>query len=208
MLHSAYGDVVVREDIDVVFRVLAEFGSGRILENRLQRAQHESAVELRRDAGVVVSDRDVARDAEFHREADADDVGAHRIDAGGFGIERDQLGVLQFLQPCIELRGCRDEFVLAGEGPVAGVCGICRACGSDCSGDGLFARRCERIATEVARTVVRSLRLVQLFQRSLEFVARIQLTQQRSVFCAWDQIHRCQRQGHVGLDRDQRARQR
>ncbi|CAM5321889.1 hypothetical protein RLIN73S_06475 [Rhodanobacter lindaniclasticus] len=111
-----HGDAVVRQDVDVVLRVLAQLGPRRVLEDRLQRGQHGIAIELRRHAGVVVAERDVAGPARLHREAEADDVRAHRVEAGGLGVERDQLGVAQFLQPGVELRLGGDEFVLAGSG--------------------------------------------------------------------------------------------
>ncbi len=123
MLQPLYGDAVMAEHVDVVLRVLAELRLAGVLEHWFQRGQHAVAIELRRHTGIVVAQRYVAGVARFHREADADDLCAHRIDAGGFGVERDQFGVAKLFQPGVELRLGGDQFVVAR-------CGKCRIWGA------------------------------------------------------------------------------
>ena len=57
------------------------------------RAPRRAAAALARQAGV--QQRQIGRLAGLHAEADADDLGPHRVERAGLGVERDQLGRLQ-----------------------------------------------------------------------------------------------------------------
>ncbi len=89
---AAQLDAVVGEHVHVEFQMLPELGVRRILQQRPQRLEHARALELRGRAGIVVRQRHIGRMARLDAEGDADDLRAHVVEAGGLGIEREQLG--------------------------------------------------------------------------------------------------------------------
>ena len=91
--------------------MLADLELVRVFQNRLERAQHRVAIQLLRHADVGMGQRDVGRFVGLHRERQAHQLRLLRIDAGGFGVEGNQLGVVQFFQPGIEPRLIEDGFV-------------------------------------------------------------------------------------------------
>ncbi len=104
----------IGQDIDVVLGVLTDLGLGRVLQNRLERAQHRIAVELSRHAHVGMRQRDIGRFAGLDGEGHADQLGLLGVEAGGSVSKAMQLGAAQLLQPGVELRLLQDALVIAG----------------------------------------------------------------------------------------------
>ncbi len=102
----------VGQHVDVVLGVLADLGLVRVFEQRFERAQHGVAVELCRHAHVGMRQGHVGGLERRHREGHPDQLGDLRIDAGGLGVEGEQLGGLQLLQPGVEPRLVENGFVL------------------------------------------------------------------------------------------------
>jgi hypothetical protein len=100
-IEAHHDRVVIGRDVDpaapqhdhVVFEIVPDLEHRRVLEQRLQLRQHHRAIELHRLFGEHVAaamrDRNVARLVGLERHADADQLGAGRIDAGGLGVDRD-----------------------------------------------------------------------------------------------------------------------
>ena len=110
--HAAHLDAVVHQHVHVVLAVLADLGLRRILQQRLERAKHGIKLELLRHTHIGMTQRHIGRLARLDGERHADQLGALSIDAGGFGIEGEALGVLQALEPGIELGRIEDRGVL------------------------------------------------------------------------------------------------
>ena len=108
--HAAHGDAAVLvavegavgEDVHVELGVLADLELVRVFQQRLERPQHRIAVQLLRRVGVVMGQRDVRSFISLHREGNANQLRLMGIDPGGFGIEGEQRGVLELLQPDVE----------------------------------------------------------------------------------------------------------
>ena len=111
--HAGEVDAGIQEHVGVVLEVVTELGAARILENRLQRRQHARAVELLRRAGVDVAQRHVGSRAWHDAERHADDLGAHVLEAGGLGVEGEQLRLAQCAEPALEIFPATDGFVVA-----------------------------------------------------------------------------------------------
>ena len=73
-----------------------------------------------RHADVGVGQRDVGRFVGLYGERQAYQLRLLRIDAGGFGVEGEQLGVVEFFQPDVETRLIEDGFVLRLQTSAAG----------------------------------------------------------------------------------------
>ncbi len=110
--HAAHPDAVVHQHVHVVFAVLADLGLGRILQQRLERAEHGIQLELLRHAHVGMAQRHVSRLARLDGKGHTDQLGALRIEAGGFGIEGKALGRLQTRQPALEIGLLQQSLVL------------------------------------------------------------------------------------------------
>ena len=193
--HTAHGNPVIRQYIDVVLRVLADFRLVRIFENRPQHFQDDGAIELRGRTGIVVHQRHVGALSFFDGEGNADDFRAHRIDTRGFGIEGDEIGLLQFAEPRVELLARENEIVFAFD----------------------RQRRIDRGTRRHLRGLDPRRRLphlrgrlggVEFFQCRLEFVAVVKIAQEIILRIAQPQICRLEFQRHIGLDRRELTRQR
>ena len=197
VLQTRQRDAVVRQDVDVVLGVLAELGYRGVLEDRLQRFEDGIAIKLLWRAGIVVCQRDIAGLARLHCEAEADDVGQHRVDAGGFGVEGDQFRAAQLVQPGIESGLGGDQLVLARRLQESTLlCAIFVR--------GVFNRP---LCAHRVRSYDR-FSPVEIFQRGLEFIARVELAQGFGVRLAPGQVLRPEFEFHVSLDGDQLTRQR
>ena len=110
-------DAVAGEDLPVVFHVLADLQDRRVLKHRLQRGQRpRSAAAGRRPASVApnrspppvrVAKRDVGGLARIDAKRDADQVGLHLVQAGGFGIHRDMADARGYGRSSGQARPCR-----------------------------------------------------------------------------------------------------
>ncbi len=109
--HAGEPDAVVREEVRVVFEMVAELRPVGRLEDRLQRGEHALAIELRRRAGIVVMQRNVRRRAGLDAERDADDLGAHVVEAGRLGVEREEFRLAQPFEPALEMPPFVDRLV-------------------------------------------------------------------------------------------------
>ena len=99
--------------------MLAQLGLLRIFEQGLERGEHVVATQLRRRTGILVRDRHIRGVAGLDRERYTDNLRAHRIETGGFGVDADQFGDAEFFQPGVEVFPGEDEFVIA-----FGVCAL------------------------------------------------------------------------------------
>ena len=106
----------LREHVRVVLEVMADLGVLLRLEQRLELREARVAIELVGRAGVVVPQRQIGRVARRDGERHADDLRLHVFEAGGLGVEGEQLGGLELLQPVGELRLGGDGFVVARRG--------------------------------------------------------------------------------------------
>lgn len=96
------GGAGIGQDIDVVLGMLADLELLRILQQRFQRTKHRVTVQLLGNAHVAVGQRHVGGLALLHGEGHPHHLRLLGVDAGGLGIEGDQLGLLQLLQPGVE----------------------------------------------------------------------------------------------------------
>ncbi|MCY1512737.1 hypothetical protein D9M68_472090 [compost metagenome] len=94
----------VDQHVHVVLAMLGDLGLVRVLEDRPERGEHGVAVQLRRHAHVAVRQRNVGGLALLHGEGHADQLRLLGVDAVGLGVEGDQLGGAQLLQPDVEVR--------------------------------------------------------------------------------------------------------
>ena len=180
----------VGQYIDVVLGVLADLGLGRVFENRLERAQHGVAVQLRRHAHVGVGQRHVGGLARLDGEGHADHLGLLRIETGGLGVEGDQLGGFQLFQPGVEARLLQHRLVARFAGRCHGA---------------LSRSRLGRIEQATARRRHRGrtglgLLALQLVEPALEFQLAIQGDQRRTVRLAGMQVVDADVQFDIGLD--------
>jgi hypothetical protein len=74
----------------------------------LQRSSTGSSGELRGDAGVAVRERDVGGLARRVANDDAHDLGAHRVEARGLGVEAGDRGRFELRDPALERRLVED----------------------------------------------------------------------------------------------------
>ena len=204
---------VTAHHVEIVFAVLAELGLGCILQHRAQRIQHLFAWQLGRCAGVVVRQRHVSGAAGFNRKTQADQIGAHRIERVGFGVEGDQLGAAQAFDPAGQRVGIQNGFVFTRcrQGRIQPVFG-CGRC-ADVAAAAYLARFGQCIAGAIARR--RGLHVIaiaiggaQFAQRLVEAVAGVERTQGVGVAFAQGEIVRVLRQWHIEADCHQFAVQR
>ena len=109
-------DAMVREHMAVVFDVLAQLLFSAVLEPRLEPGKNLVPWQLRRCVGVVVGQWNVGSLARLDAEADADDLGAHRVQRSGFGVDGYQIGGFDPGQPAVEKLPAQDRVI----GEVAG----------------------------------------------------------------------------------------
>ncbi len=149
-------------------------------------------------------DRDVGRPARLHRQADPDQVGAHRVERVGFGVEGDQLGRCGTGDPGLQLLSRQHRLVLA------------RGRQRRVERGGRFAGRCLGVTgggAPQAHVRIAGCRwccggTAELLQRLGEAIAQVQLAQHRHVRVAQRQGLRSGVQRHIGADGDQLAVQR
>ena len=96
--------------------MLAQLLLRRVLQHRAQRIQHLLHRQLGRRTRVIVADRNVGGPARLDRQADADQARAHRVERIGFSIEADQLGLLQPLDPGLQLPAGQHGLVFTRRG--------------------------------------------------------------------------------------------
>jgi len=152
-----------------------------------------------------VADRNVGGLARLDRQTDADQARTHRVQRIGFGIEADQVRLLQALDPGLQLLGGQHGLVFTWRGQRRIQRARCRCLGA------AAGKACCRTAQAwrcFAGGRRRRQRCTQLLQRLGEAVARIQLGQLRHVLLAQGQHGRAGVQLHVGADGHQLAVQR
>ena len=93
--HAGEFDAAALQHVCVVLQVMADLPALRVLEQRLQPRERRRPVELVRRAGVVVRERQVGGLAGLDAERDADDLGFHVVEAGGLGVEGEEVGGLR-----------------------------------------------------------------------------------------------------------------
>ncbi len=198
MLHARQANAVVGEDVAVVFQVLAELGLAGIFQPGLQFGEHVLARQLFGCVLVVVRHRNVGSTARLAAQRDADQLGLHRIQRGGLGIDGGQFGGVDGGDPLIQLRIGEHGLVLdlgrrSKEATLGRRFQCCSGAGTDQRGLGT-----RRLAT-----------LAQFAQPGAEVVAGEEILEHFLV----DRLHgqrfedrlHVLRQIAIGLDRDQHA---
>lgn len=149
--------------------------------------------------------RNVGRPARLDRQADADQARAHSVQRIGFSVEADQVGLLQALDPGLQLLGGQNGLVFTRRGQ----CRIQRAGGGRL---GAAPREAGRGTAQarggLAGRCRRRHRRTQFLQGLGEAVARIQFGQLRHVLLAQRQAGRAGLERQVGADGHQLAVQR
>ena len=103
--HAGQLDAVVAQHMRVVLQVMAELGVRCDLSSQgLSCARQLVEIELLGRAGIAMRQRQIGRLAGVDAERHADDARLAVIEAGGLGVEGDQLGRFESLQPASKLR--------------------------------------------------------------------------------------------------------
>ncbi len=110
---AAHRDAVVGEHVAVVLRVLAQLRALRVLEPGLEPRERALAVELVGRAGIAVRERHVARLARLDAEGKAHELGRHRVEARGLGVEAGEPGGGDPRDPALEGGLVEDRLVAA-----------------------------------------------------------------------------------------------
>ena len=110
--HAAELHTMVREHVRVIFQMVAKLRRPFRFQQRLQRLEHRLPRQLIRRAGVVMPNRNIGCKTGLDAKRQADNLRLHVIEAGGFGIKRDQLGRFQLVDPRGELRFGADHLVV------------------------------------------------------------------------------------------------
>ncbi|CRI63432.1 hypothetical protein THIOKS11320081 [Thiocapsa sp. KS1] len=133
--HGVVGDAaqldgVTGQDAHVVLEVLADLVTLGVLQQGFQPFEHLQAIQLIRRAGVDMGDRDIGRRARLDGHREADQLRAHVVEVGRFGIEGEQLGGLELCDPGIEGVSGEDDLVVLARLRcrrclgVGGLCGV------------------------------------------------------------------------------------
>ena len=85
------------QHVQIVLAVLADLRLVGINQGRTQCLQHFVYPQLRGRPRRAMGERDVASVTRLNAQADADQIGLHRIQAIGFGIEGEAIGSIEFL---------------------------------------------------------------------------------------------------------------
>ena len=110
-----YRHAVAREHVEIVFAVVEHLEHGIIRQQRRERLERGSLVDLHRLLGkhvaAAMTKRDIAGIIGAQRQADADQIALHAIERAGFGIDRDQPRGLRALDPGLEPVERLDAFI-------------------------------------------------------------------------------------------------
>ena len=93
---------MVGKHMSVVFDMLAEFVSAGVFQPGLEFDQHVGQRQLGRRVWIRMRQRNVGGFTRCDAEADANDLGTHLVERGGFGVDGHQVGGLNFCQPLVE----------------------------------------------------------------------------------------------------------
>ena len=115
--HGVLGDalqlyVMVGQHVFVVLEVLPDLFVFRVFEQRLQLFQHRVTVQLLRRAHIIMAQWHVSGLSRLNGKRNADNFGIHVAEAGGFGVEGEQIGIFEFLQPLVQVRLLGNDLIL------------------------------------------------------------------------------------------------
>ena len=176
--HTPERDAGVRQHVGVVLEVVPDLAARGILENGLERREHALAIELFRRAGIRVAQGYVGGHARLDAPGHADDFRLHVVEAGGLGVEGEQLGRAQGREPALQI-------LPAGHGFVA-ACDVGRR---RTRGGRRGGVECLRALRHRGRGGARHrIGAIQLPQQPAQLVARVQLAQARAVRRARHQL--------------------
>ena len=96
------GDMVIGQHAGVVLEVLSHLALAGVLQQGPQLLQRPVAVQLHGRPQVVMRQGHIGGFARLHGKGNANDSRLHVIQAGGLGIEGEQLGLVQAPQPLQE----------------------------------------------------------------------------------------------------------
>ena len=115
--HGVLGDalqlyIMVGQHVFVVLEVLPDLFVFRVFKQRLQLFQHRVAVQLLRRAHIIMAQWHVSGLSRLNSKRNADNFGIHVAEAGGFGVEGEQIGIFEFLQPLVQVRLLGNDLIL------------------------------------------------------------------------------------------------
>ena len=198
------GQAVLREHADVIFEIVADLQHRIVGEQSAEpreRVLHRNLVRLFGEhVGAAVAERDVTGLARRGRQADPDQIAGHAVEAGGFGVDRDDMRRARLRDPAVER-------VEAGHTFIGGAVdrGHRRQHRGRRRGGG--GRRCGRFGVGRRRRAAGRRADVELGrQRAKAMFVEEQLERRGRDFAQLHFIQRL-RQRHVALQVDQHARQ-
>ncbi len=152
-----------------------------------------------------MAERNVRSLLRLDRDREANDRRLHRIERIGFGVERDELGVADLLDPALELIARGHELVFAR--PLQrGIDLDLRRLGDIDRAHAEFLARRHVGGRQIARAA--RLARVELLQRRVELVALVQRAQRLDIALAQRKIGRAHIERDIRLDRRKLPRQR
>ncbi len=125
VVEGRHCNAVPGEQKAIVLEVLPDLEDGRVLQQGLQHRQRIAdrdllqvlSGEVEGVAGGPMAERDIAGPARRHGHGEADELGAHGVEAGGLGIEGDVACGVGLADPGLEARQVGDRLVLRAVDP-------------------------------------------------------------------------------------------
>ena len=102
MFDAAHRDAVVAQHMHVVLQVLADLAMRLAAQPTGQALQHRLARQLIGCTGITMRKRHIAGSARLDRKRQPDDLGGHRVERGGLGVEGSQCSRLDQRHPAIQ----------------------------------------------------------------------------------------------------------
>ncbi len=115
-LYATQHNAVIGKDVFVVFQVLPDLLVLSALQPWPESGKRLAAIQLIRRTGVYMRQRQIGRLVRRDGKGNADQLCFHHIKTGRLGIQTDQIGDKQLLQPCIELHLSQDRLVMSTVG--------------------------------------------------------------------------------------------
>jgi len=192
----------------VVLEVVADLGRALRFEQRLEPREHGLAVELRGCVDGVVRERHIGGAPGLDAERYADDARLHVVEAGGLGVEGDEVRRGERREPTLEGRFVEHELVVARRVAHRRVGVQCGGVAARRRGRGQVGRGCRGAigggAVAVRATAVAA---AELGEQVLEAEPRVELAQRGFVGRAPREVGGLGGQVEIAVDGGELARQ-
>ena len=117
IINRADHDPAARQNVHVIFDVLADLEHGIAFQQRLEHCQRHGLIHLlrlfREHVGAAVAKRNVAGIVGAERQTHPDEIGLHGIELRGFGIDSDQPRGEGAIDPGLKPSGSLHAFIAA-----------------------------------------------------------------------------------------------